>query len=82
MAHAFGVVANYAEKGFILSHLPPSFPPPQVSFKPPMQIMKFYIACYSCFHLLLNYSCTFLKKTVGEELKELKGESAEIEKKI
>ena len=81
MAHAFVVIANYAKNVLILYILPPYSPSPQVPFLPPLQIMKCYIAHYSCFHLLLNYSCTFLKrKTVGEKLKELKGESVEIEK--
>ena len=69
MAHAFGVIAAYAKKGFILYKLPPSSPPPspppQVSFMPPLQIMKCFIARYSCFYLLLNYSCTFFQKKNG-----------------
>ena len=83
MAHAFGVIAKYAKNGFvlyILATILPPHPPPQVSLMPPLQNMKCYIARCSCFHLLLNCSCTSLeKKTVGAKLKVLIGHCAEFE---
>ena len=82
MSRVFVVIANHAKKGVYSVILPPP-PSPQVSFISMLQRMKCYIARYSCFHRLLIYTCTFLKKkTVGEKLKELQGESAENEKKI